>query len=754
MVGVGSDRPHVRIDILDLRAPKTIRPEDQFKAVVEVVGEGLPEQPANVTIDVSCVKWVKQTRGKDEKLEAEPVDLVIRQFDPKATKESKKTDPDRLINLTEHIADKKNKKVSMRLAEPVKFDKSTPPRAAVEFQIDAATLAKAAGLSDRDRARLAAWPKWEIVETTGGGEGREGTEIRLAARIPKDKLESFPFPEHTSQDFGLQVLRRPPQVLLFASSASREFQFLRTLMIREMDKDKAQLSIYVQPPPGSTEPREGIVHGIPQKRQLLKFPDKYDLPAADEDAKLLDLASYDVIVAFDPDWTQLTREELENVKKWVDRGGGLVAIGGPINTLQLARPGAHKEKLAPILDLYPVKLKDIRIDELDRKPDRPWPLLFTGALPEMHDFLKLSDELDRGDPGARFLSDWNDFFGYDKDKTSVQRGFFSYYPVEKPDGIVVARFGDLQAKDANSEPMPFLVVSREGQWQGRVVWIGSGEMWRLRQYKEIFHERFWTKLIRFAASSTQGGRSSNRMTLYMSRTHPANKPIRLDAKIFGKEGKLPDPKSHPEVVIKAPEGIDQAEVPRELVMKLKPGSQEYFETVFQIRTPGTYSLEVHHPETKDSVSQQFVITPSNPELDNIKPDFDLMYRLASPASLVMPRLDDGTKQELRRRLTRPHGVDTRPIERVEIKGGARETADDHIRLYFDLPSAGLIPSCMIADQKTTKNKGPIADYLWDDGFVLREAVPPQQPIKLSYVLLLGVGLLSVEWLTRKLLRLA
>src|SRR5262249_36985200 len=155
--------------------------------------------------------------------------------------------------------------------------------------------------------------------------------------------------------------------------------FLRTLLIREMDHDRVLLSIYVQPPPGVTEQREGVVHGIPPKRQLAAFPDKFDEPSDDEDAKLMDLANYDVMVCFDPDWTQLSEKQLANAPKWVDRGAGLVAIGGPVNTLQLARPGAYKEKLKPILDLYPVVLKDIRIDELDRKPDRPWPLLFTGA---------------------------------------------------------------------------------------------------------------------------------------------------------------------------------------------------------------------------------------------------------------------------------------------------------------------------------------------------------------------------------------
>ena len=51
--------------------------------------------------------------------------------------------------------------------------------------------------------------------------------------------------------------------------------------------------------------------------------------------------------------------------------------------------------------------------------------------------------------------------------------------------------------------------------------------------------------------------------------------------------------------------------------------------------------------------------------------------------------------------------------------------------------------------------------LWDDGVTLHEYpksddpnVPDRKPIKIVYVLLAVVGLLSTEWLIRKLLRLA
>jgi hypothetical protein len=75
------------------------------------------------------------------------------------------------------------------------------------------------------------------------------------------------------------------------------------------------------------------------------------------------------------------------------------------------------------------------------------------------------------------------------------------------------------------------------------------------------------------------------------------------------------------------------------------------------------------------------------------------------------------------------------------------------RLYFDLKNAHLIPACMRRDVKTDRSRGPIKDQ-WDEGVTLVNRSPPQTPIKVSYVLLAAVGLLSMEWLIRKLLRLA
>ena len=82
----------------------------------------------------------------------------------------------------------------------------------------------------------------------------------------------------------------------------------------------------------------------------------------------------------------------------------------------------------------------------------------------------------------------------------------------KTGSVVVARYTDPTAKLKDNTMHPYIVVNPEAL--PRVVWIGSAETWRLREYREAYHERFWTKMVRYAAAKSKG---------------PVTKPIRLEA---------------------------------------------------------------------------------------------------------------------------------------------------------------------------------------------------------------------------------
>jgi hypothetical protein len=267
-----------------------------------------------------------------------------------------------------------------------------------------------------------------------------------------------------------------------ASAAGREFQFLRAALQREIDKDpkKFDLTQLVQSAGDRVEP---IGERGPEKR-LTKFPARFERDEKEDpkDAQY-NLANYDVIVALDPDWTQLDARQQDLLRRWVDKGGGLVVVAGEIHTPKLASP-AHREALKSIRELYPVLVADIRLHLLDRTENRPQRLTFTGNAGETP-WLKLGDEED--------FKGWATFHGKVTDDVP-ERGFYRCYPVEKvkAGAVVLATVG---------KEMPFLVRNKAGS--GTVIYAGSDEFWRLRQARPEWHEGLWFGLIRDAGSAAR-----------------------------------------------------------------------------------------------------------------------------------------------------------------------------------------------------------------------------------------------------------
>ena len=705
VVAVGEDRPKVKTEIVDLRVPGRVQPDDRFRVAVEVVGEGLAEKEFQAFLDITNVR--KNQSGKEELL-----DVAIEEAGSKGSKDKLR------INLGNKIT----------LVAPVgTYDKGNPPRAEVEFQVDAQALAKAAG-----READLTGKKWVLAETPD-------SEIRFVARVPRDKSEIALDKEHKRGPVEMRVMDKPLRVLLVASGPMRDYQFVRTLFVRETERKRAELAILLQNPPGKAERRQGVVQDIPPEKLLTRFPDLFDSATVDPNEKIYDLASYDVIVAFDPDWKQVNDLSMNLLRTWVDKGGGLIVIAGPLHTLELARPGAEKEKLKPILDLYPVVLKDIRIEEMDRKPDSPKPLRFDGATPEM-EFLRLDE-----DDQLPFLKDWEQFFNVDAKDGQPKRGFYNFYPIEqaKTGSIVVARFDDPLVKGKDGKEQPFIVISDPASGK-RVVWIGSGEVWRIRQYREQYFERFWMKLARYASAAATG-KENRRISPYLGGPYLANRFIEFEARIDDKGGKpLGSAGRPPRVLINPPAGVAQAEIPKEILMTPRPGSEGVFRARFMLRSAGRYEVVFDVPETGDKLSGNYIVVEQpDPEKENTRPDFASLYKLASPAEMVLPKLSDADRDTLKQRLQSP----------VANAGSEpSKGAEEPPRLFFDLRSASLIPLCMKTDIKEQRNRGPVRD-LWDNGFTMWVG-KDNKPVILPWLLLAVVGLLSFEWLTRKLLRIA
>ncbi len=711
VVGVGEDRPLIRTEVVDLRAPGQIQPDDIFRVAVDVTGEGLAGQP--VPEPILEIRHLRKLPGG--KVEEREIELA------------QSSDPAAKFAL--------GKLIRIKLPA-LSFDASTPSRATIETILDAPTLSKAAGKEPPPGLE-----KWVLAET---GDGN----LAFTAVVGRDRRELSALNIASRGPVSLRVQKKPLRVLLMAGAASREFQFVRNMFVREMEKKRAEVSIYLQLPPGALSKRNLLVQDVPPERMLEIFPDRYDTDSPDPALRLRDLASYDAILAFDPDWSQLSDPQRTLLNTFVDKGGGLVIVSGPVNSLQLAKPGAERTSLKSILDLYPVQLRDLRLDGGDRNLDNPWPLRFEGATPEM-EFLRLDEE-----ESKPFLADWAEFFNTAGKPGESSRGFYSTYPVEeiRKGAIIAARLGDERLKQKDGKLAPWMVLS-DPQGGRRVVWIGSDESWRLRQFKETWHERFWTKLARYAAANSQG-RDVRRIRLFAGGPYQALRPISFEAVIDDRGGKpLANVADVPRLKLVAPQGISEGDFPATVKMEPRPGSPGVWRARFQVRAPARYEMIIEVPTTKDKLTgNSLIVEASDPEAENTRPDWTGLYELASPISTIESRLSEEQARQVREAVRRPGGPAKGDV--AKGNGAVGTNSANEPRLLFDIPSARLIPSLLPGETSSVRNRGPVDD-VWDDGPSLGSPSGdnPGERV-LPWAMLAIVLLLSTEWTLRKLWKVA
>ncbi|HVU86936.1 MAG TPA: vWA domain-containing protein [Pirellulales bacterium] len=390
----------------------------------------------------------------------------------------------------------------------------------------------------------------------------------LSLRVVPPRQDSYAGDD--LQEVDIEIVDRKTKVLLFAGGPTREYQFLRNQLRR--DKDMIVDVLLQTGEEGMSQDANEILDAFPSTRE--------------------ELFEYDCIVAFDPDWRVLSTAQIEAVERWIsEQAGGLIAIAGPIYSDALAQDN----RLAKIRSLYPVEFNR-RLSLLDDGrygSKEPWPLEFTRDGSDA-DFLWIEES------GPTSAQAWSEF-----------KGVYGYFGVKgpKPAATVFARFSDPRAREGDQQPV-YLASQFFGA--GRVFYLGSGEMWRLRAQSEAQFERFYTKLIRFVS---QGRllRGSNHGVLLVERDrYLLGNTVAVRAQLNGAQL---EPLVAPQVTLQVylPDTTEQ-----NVTLVADPSRPGNFAGQFTVRKEGVYRLELPVPEVADErLSRRIQVKV--PDLEREKP---------------------------------------------------------------------------------------------------------------------------------------
>ncbi len=447
----------------------------------------------------------------------------------------------------------------------------------------------------------------------------------------------------------IRVTDRKTKVLLFSGGPMRDYVFLKNMLFRH---SAIEVDVLLQTAdPGTAVSQES-------NKLLFEFPKTRE-----------ELFSYDVIVAFDPDWRKVTPEQQATLREWVfAQSGGLILVAGDVNTSSLASGG---DEVKPIQELCPVTLSSLASDLLaDSSGPQAWSIGFSRAGLEAG-FLQLTDDT------ISSAAVWKEF-----------PGIYRCYPTagSKAGATVYANFSDPRSETSYGAP---IWLASQFYGSGRTLYLGAGELWRLRAIDEDYFDRFWTKSIR-ELSTTRLKRGTLRGMLLLERNQY------LLGQTAHVRALLSDAQFQPLVAEAINCDIyDPAGRPQLPPLKLMPDRQRPGQFVgdFRLSLPGTYRFEMLVPDSTDKLTEKLDVSLPNLETANARQNVQLLRAMADETGGKYLPLDETTAAALPKLLPN-HGEEFLVDERLRT--------------------------------------------LWDRDWVL-------------YVL---VGLLSAEWLTRKLLKLA
>lgn len=400
---------------------------------------------------------------------------------------------------------------------------------------------------------------------------------RLSVRIPGQPEELMLSDNEMSATFD--VIDQKTRVLLFAGGPTRDYRFVRTMLYRD---DSVETSVYLQ---SSPEPVAQDADHV-----LIAFPKRRE-----------ELFEYDLIIGFDANWSELDPDTRELVIEWVSKqAGGIIFVAGPVDTPALTRNSG----LSGFLQLFPVVFREVIFSDTGSDRDGgPWPIRFTTE-GQNADFLALDDDRQKSQ------RQWEQF-----------QGLYATFPVQsvRPGATVLAESTSPRSA-LGSQAAPIFASQFFGA--GRVLYVGTNELWRLRSLGDEFYDRLWIQSVRhFAQGRLLRGTSRANLFLDADRyTLGSLLPIR--ARILDAEF---NPTTAETVSVAI---VDPAGNSADLTLQAEASTEGQFRGEFVPHMPGEYRIQLLVPDTEELVERRIVVTLPDLEFATLNQDRATLKHLA------------------------------------------------------------------------------------------------------------------------------